>query len=323
MLTPTIQDLKINPMMAKLISRTGYLAYSSSLRSFRTAIIQCHRTFSESTKHKQNSGEDGNQSRTPYTLWLDTKLGPLAAQDPRFPLPGNVGLGAQLKPQQPEIPSPSAGPDVLTQPLPSDRHAIVWAYYVQAVSEAQSDSEIKEAYHALRNHPTALECIAQECPDTLRKGFNELFPNNNVNSEGKLTVVTLCQRTQHDMSTWSSEVEEEREELLEHFMISAKEICQILSEAGYWADFIDPTSGQAFLGTPNPSTALFETDERFRQLGFDIEDLGCCKCIRHTVWGTNIFVGAIFTDAPNNSDLVKEILKRGSATSPAVPTESS
>lgn len=298
--------------MAKLISRTGFLSYTSGLSAFRAAIVQGHRTFSESTKHKQNNGEDSSYG-TPYTLWPDTKLGPLAPQDPRFPLPGNVGLGVRFQPPQPEIPSPSAGPDVLTHPLPSDRHAIVWAYYVQAVSEAQSDTEIKEAYDALRNHPTALECIAQTCPDKLRKGFNELFPSSDVGAEVSLTVVTMCQRTQHDMSTWSSEVEEERDELLEHFVMSAKEICRILKEAGYWADFIDPSSGQAFLGDPNPNTSLFETDERFKPLGFEIEDLGCCKCIRHAVWGTNIFVGAIFTDAPNNCDVVKSILKQGSS----------
>ncbi|XP_041478755.1 cobalamin trafficking protein CblD-like [Lytechinus variegatus] len=244
MLKQKAPDTDLKRGMAKLISRTGFLSYTSGLSAFRAAIIQGHRTFSESTKHKQNNGED-NSGRTPYTLWPDAKLGPLAPQDPRFPLPGNVGLGLKLQPPQSEIPSPSAGPDVLTHPLPSDRHAIVWAYYVQAVSEAQSDSEIKEAYNALRNHPTALECIAQACPDSLRKGFSELFPSSDIGSDASLTVVTMCQRTQHDMSTWSSDVEEEREELLEHFVMSAKEICKILRDAGYWADFIDPSSGQA------------------------------------------------------------------------------
>ncbi|XP_071484038.1 cobalamin trafficking protein CblD-like [Diadema antillarum] len=312
MLDQQIQESSIKPAMAKLITRTGYLAYSSSLRSFRSAITQCHRSFSESIKHKQNRGEE--EQGVPYTMWPDSKLGPLAPQDPRFPLPGNVGLVTKPQQASPEIPSPSAGPDILTQPLSSDRHALVWAYYVQAVSEAQSDTEIREAFNALRNHPTALECIAQDCPANLRKGFDELFPSSKLEGDSQLTVVTMCQRTQHDMATWSSQVEEEREELLEHFVMSAKEICEILSEAGYWADFIDPSSGQAFLGDANPNTALFETDERFRHLGFDIEDLGCCKCIRHAVWGTHIFVGAIFTNAPTDSSLIKSILKKGSRT---------
>ena len=78
------------------------MAYTTGLRSFRAAIIRGHRTFSESTKHKQNSGEDG-KSGLPYNLWPDAKLGPLAPQDARFPLPGNVGLAVQLQPNQPEV----------------------------------------------------------------------------------------------------------------------------------------------------------------------------------------------------------------------------
>ena len=53
--------------------------------------------------------------------------------------------------------------------------------------------------------------------------------------------------------------------------------------------------------------SLFENDDRFRYLGFDIIDLGCCKCSRHPVWGAFTFVGTIFTTAPTTSPNTMEL----------------
>ena len=49
---------------------------------------------------------------------------------------------------------------------------------------------------------------------------------------------------------------------------------------GYWADFIDPCSGTPHYSA-HSATTMFETDDRWRLLGFRIEDLGCCKVISH------------------------------------------
>ncbi len=54
---------------------------------------------------------------------------------------------------------------------------------------------------------------------------------------------------------------------------------------------------------------LFETDDRLRYLGFDIVDLGCCKCIRHPLWGAFTFVGTIFTSAPSSSPAIQTIME--------------
>ncbi|MEJ1278132.1 methylmalonic aciduria (cobalamin deficiency) cblD type with homocystinuria [Cricetulus griseus] len=90
------------------------------------------------------------------------------------------------------------------------------------------------------------------------------------------------------------------------FINGAKEICYALRAEGYWADFIDPSSGLAFFG-PYTNNTLFETDERYRHLGFSVDDLGCCKVIRHSLWGTHVFVGSIFTNAAADSHIMRKL----------------
>lgn len=54
---------------------------------------------------------------------------------------------------------------------------------------------------------------------------------------------------------------------------------------------------------------MFETDEKYRLLGFRIEDLGCCKVISHREFGRNVFVGTIFTNAANSTGIVEDIFQ--------------
>ena len=68
-----------------------------------------------------------------------------------------------------------------------------------------------------------LSCEVREAPALLKKEAEPLFPGQNV-AAGNLSVITVSQRTEHDMSTWSNEMEEEREALTEQFFAAAKEI---------------------------------------------------------------------------------------------------
>uniref|UniRef100_A0A0M3HVS0 Methylmalonic aciduria and homocystinuria type D-like protein, mitochondrial n=1 Tax=Ascaris lumbricoides TaxID=6252 RepID=A0A0M3HVS0_ASCLU len=231
----------------------------------------------------------------------------------------------------------------------------------------------------------SIELTASECPRLLKKDLKELFPGIDL-SQRDICVINLTQKTDTDMSAWSTEMEIERMQLTsaasnhyfdlriarmccmfyagsftrvfnihnfyhafynasseltqQEFIESATAICDALHRLGYWADFIDPSSGRPYLGKFTNATlfetddryrslgfkitdlgcckylgkftnaTLFETDDRYRSLGFKITDLGCCKILEHALWGTNAFVGTIFTDAPLGSAAVGEILDK-------------
>ena len=54
---------------------------------------------------------------------------------------------------------------------------------------------------------------------------------------------------------------------------------------------------------------MFESDEKYRSLGFDIEDLGCCKVIAHPEFGKNVYVSCIVTNAGVGEEVVDRVVE--------------
>lgn len=236
------------------------------------------------------------------TVWPDDSMGPFGPLDQRFQLPGNVGFFSQLEGLDQQKRSRGAGPvsDLLSVPTSSDRHQLILAQFMGEL--AAKDQQTSQQSLQLVDS-ASVECVIQTCPELLKKDFQAMFPEA---PPSNMMVVTVTQKTCSDMTGWSSEVEQEREHMLEKFIEGAKEICLALHREGFWADFIDPSSGLAFFG-PYTNSTLFETDERYGQLGFHIEDLGCCRVIRHSRWGSHVFVGSIFTNAPLDTPIMERL----------------
>ncbi|XP_044160814.1 cobalamin trafficking protein CblD [Bufo gargarizans] len=242
----------------------------------------------------------------PRTVWPDEVMGPFGPQDQRFQLPGNVGFDAHVNGMnnRRKVQVQKNLPDLLSEPAAGERHEFVMAQFVnefQGNEESLQPQEVNSMGTYFEN--AKVECALQSCPELLKRDFASMFPEV-VGSN--LMVLTVTQRTENDMTTWSEDVENERESMLEKFINGAKEICYALRSEGYWSDFIDPSSGLAYFG-PYTNNTLYETDERYRHLGFRVEDLGCCKVIRHSVWGTHVVVGSIFTNAPAESAIMKKL----------------
>ncbi|EDO44830.1 predicted protein, partial [Nematostella vectensis] len=240
--------------------------------------------------------------------WTDINLGPFAPKDPRFPLPGNVGLSC-LTDKSPGILSTRRQPLMnafLEAQSEQIRKEETMAAFCSSLNAKTAEPAIDMVHNVLFFLHFNINCSVQTCPSFLHRGFMELFPDKSL-QPGDLTVISISQHSKNDMSLWNVDVEEEREQLMSNFVESAKEICNNLMAAGYWADFIDPSSGTSYFG-PHTNTTLFETDERFNHLGFNVMDLGCCKVISHHLWGTYAFIGSLFTNAPADCDILSDVL---------------
>ena len=235
-----------------------------------------------------HSTEKRNSSPPP--LVVDTTYPSLQNPNPRFPFPGRIGPVSEIKSTSiPKLDPNKYGingqfllDEILTMTLPHD-HQKDSITQLMGTHMILSSPTNKTKFLSKLINDDNLEVRAYDCPLLLRYELRQLFLNYDVLRQ-PLTAITIILKTNSDMSTWSTKVEEERNELMDQFIKLAHEICAYLSSKQYWADFIDPSSGRPYYG-PNTSDTLFETDERFRYFGINIVDLGCCRVVEHLQHG--------------------------------------
>uniref|UniRef100_A0A8C6SBG2 Zgc:92335 n=1 Tax=Neogobius melanostomus TaxID=47308 RepID=A0A8C6SBG2_9GOBI len=215
------------------------------------------------------------------TVWPDESMGPFGPQDQRFQLPGNVGFDCHLEGLSPSLmktPVHKTVPDVLAAPSSSERHHFVLAQFVNEFHVSLRSKIVQKADHYFNQ--TETDFSINSCPELLRKGqccSYELF----VSRTPRLCIKDL------------------------NFVNGAKEMCFALWTAGYWADFIDPATGEAFFASASSQNAL--STEEFGNLGFHIEVSASCTVIRHILRGTPMFVGTVFTNAPTHSAAIARL----------------
>uniref|UniRef100_A0A1B6C171 Methylmalonic aciduria and homocystinuria type D protein, mitochondrial n=1 Tax=Clastoptera arizonana TaxID=38151 RepID=A0A1B6C171_9HEMI len=151
--------------------------------------------------------------------------------------------------------------------------------------------------------PSILDISIQECPRVLRPGVLELFQGTTFLISG-ISIVTLSLKSKTKSSSLN-DWDDDRFPIL--FLLAARNISKKIKAAGFWADFINPFSGLPY-NFHHDNHKLYLTDERFRCLGFRIVDKGNCKVI--TDKGSRKFVGNLYTQAPENSTILEDILRQ-------------
>ncbi|CAG9857780.1 unnamed protein product [Phyllotreta striolata] len=154
----------------------------------------------------------------------------------------------------------------------------------------------------------------QKCPTLLRDAVKHLFPYRPLDDTSELSVVTVSLRPNAIVGGAGSKKngELEVEKLAQTFLITARKICDKLRLAGYWADFINPFSGRPYFSPSFHSSSpaeLYSSHEKFRCLGFEIEEIDKCKVISNedqdyssstSSSSSKRFVGSLFTSAACN-----------------------
>lgn len=129
-----------------------------------------------------------------------------------------------------------------------------------------------------------------------------VFPGIDVTN---MLIIPTCQRADLDLVRIGSEIENEKDRLLERFVDFAAKVCSSLIDAGHWADYIDPSSGLPMIHKETGSV-YGEVQALAALLGYQTQNAGCCTIVLHPHWGSSVYPASIFTKAPVG--IVQEVI---------------
>ncbi|GLC38013.1 hypothetical protein PLESTB_000446100 [Pleodorina starrii] len=145
--------------------------------------------------------------------------------------------------------------------------------------------------------PWGMEYSIHNVPPAMKREILTVFPKSNLD---KLLVVPTCQHATLDLVKTGENVENEKDRLLERFMAWAKTVCDQLTTAGHWADYIDPCSGLPMIHT-DLNMVYPEVPALSILMGYQTANAGCCKVLLHPVWGSAVYPASLFTEAPQEA----------------------
>lgn len=234
----------------------------------------------------------------------DREISLFGPKDPRTPFPGNVGLESAMYPEEEPLPELNTDflnplyedPDVITSELNMERQSRIADQFVFPPFAGElNDTESK-----LMRANDLFDCISHPCPDLLAADVRELFPGRNFGP--RVSVITISLREPQSDSGDALM----REEIMENFVFLAQFVVNKLLDHGYCADFVDPLIGRP-MSSGMCRSSFLELDTRYRKQGFQLMKVGSCRVLRHHVWGSQRYVGSVFTNAAHNSPEVLEL----------------
>lgn len=115
----------------------------------------------------------------------------------------------------------------------------------------------------------------------------------------EILAIPTNQRAREDLVAVGDKIEQEKDRLLNVFMVFARNLCDKLRRAGWFADFIDPCSGLPML-TVDCNKVYSEVDGMECCLQYKSYSAGFCKILLHPQWGSAVYPATIFACAPRS-----------------------
>ena len=155
---------------------------------------------------------------------------------------------------------------------------------------------------------TVLEISVHTLPRPLYREFQHIFDERTLEPVSEkadqlesleLLAIPTNQQAREDLVSVGDHVEQEKDRLLNTFMLFARDFCARVRNAGYWCDYIDPCSGLPMM-THNCNKVYSEVDGMECCLGYKSYNAGFCKILTHPKWGSSVYPATIFARAPRS-----------------------
>ncbi|KAG5182569.1 methylmalonic aciduria and homocystinuria type D protein [Tribonema minus] len=140
-----------------------------------------------------------------------------------------------------------------------------------------------------------MQVSVHTCPRALQRELTHVFRGTGVDLTGCLAVPTN-QKAGTDLVNMGSDVDIEKDRLLNVFVDFAAWLCSTLREQGFWADYIDPCSGLPMLSGGNKVYSEVEGMQLLLQ--YQVMNAGMCRVLLHPTWGSHVYPASCFTTAP-------------------------
>ncbi|CAD5219087.1 unnamed protein product [Bursaphelenchus xylophilus] len=135
-----------------------------------------------------------------------------------------------------------------------------------------------------------------ECPRLLKDELRKVFePRSPHLFSHPITVINIFQQEAQTFEEVTSE--EKLDAKLVYFVETADSICDSLNRMGYWADYLDPHSGQARRDPAGAAERMLKPNPEHQKVGFNLEDLKKCIRISNVSFDSQHYIGSIFTNA--------------------------